>query len=163
MTRMVSEAAQQGCRGGSKGVGTIPSVQYTWMPPVPWSQPCVQVTAVLWAGPKGGVEYQCLDPPPLLFPTPLQLELLCFPWEISPSLHSITAWRDLWGIRGMPGPSGATACGGWSTSMWRGFGGVGEAGMRKSFAILCSPTHLLGFALSHTQIFLAPALRSPLL
>lgn len=51
---------------------------------------------------------------------------------------------------------------GWSTSTWRGFGDVWEAGMAESFAILCSPTRSLGFSLSHTQIFLAPALRGPL-
>lgn len=62
----------------------------------------------------------------------------------------------------MPDPCGVTASRGWSTSTWQGFGGVWEAGMGESFAILCSPTPLLAFTLSPTQAFLAPALRSPL-
>lgn len=51
---------------------------------------------------------------------------------------------------------------GWITSMWQGFGDMWEAGIGESFAILCSPTPSLGFTPSHTQDFLAPALRSSL-
>lgn len=121
------------------------------MPTVTWSQLCMQVTDVmaLCTGLviREGSNTSGLNTPFVPFPIPLQLhrELLCFPWEMLPSLHSITAWRDLWGRRGMPSPSSVTANGCCSTITWL-VRFSGRQGMGESFAILCSPIHVLGFA-----------------
>lgn len=73
------------------------------------------------------------NPPFVPRPIPLQLrrELLCFPWEMLPSLHSVPAWRGLWGSRGTAGPSGVAASGGRSTIIVRDLGACGSAGGRQ--------------------------------
>lgn len=135
------------------------------MPSVTWSQLCVQVTdaVALCTGMvlREGLNNSGLNPPFVPFPIPLQLhrELLCFPWEMLPSLRSVTAWRDLWGRRGTPGPSGVTASGGCSTITWHGYEGVwfsGRQGMGESFAILCSPIGVLDFAPPLVLIHIQP-------
>lgn len=154
---MVSEAAPQGCCGGSQGVSPVNAVDafgatvtlrcaghwcaLGWAEGRGWIGVLGPTTSPVSHSPAAGVAVLPLGDIPL----PPQHH------SLERSVREKRNGRSLW------------CSGGWSTSPWQGFWGVWEAGIGESFAILCSPTPLLGFAPSHTQDVLAPALRSPLL